>query len=86
MESRSKILVFKTNLETEDGIRAVSSVLNDHPGIFKWTVDRWDVDNVLRIEAVKHHHHRCSLTLFRALALIAMSYQIDRFDFNFKCT
>lgn len=51
MESRSKILVFKTNLETEDGIRAVSSVLNDHPGIFKWTVDRWDVDNVLRIEA-----------------------------------
>ena len=51
MELRSKILVFKTNLETEDGIQAISGVLNDDPGIARWTVDQSDVDNVLRIEA-----------------------------------
>jgi hypothetical protein len=54
MESQSKILVFKTNLETEEGVLAVSSVLNGHPGILRWTVDKWDVDKVLRIEASDH--------------------------------
>ncbi len=51
MQSQFKILVFKTNPETEEGIRAVSTVLNNHPKIFRWTVDQWDVDKVLRIEA-----------------------------------
>lgn len=54
MEPQLKILVFKTNLETEEGIRAVSTVLNDRPEILRWTVDQWDVDNVLRIEASEH--------------------------------
>jgi len=51
MESLTKILVFKTNVETEEGIDAVSAVLNDHPEILRWNVDQWDIDNVLRIEA-----------------------------------
>lgn len=51
MDSQTKILVFKTNLETEDGIKAVSTVLNEHPAIIRWNVDHWDIDNVLRIEA-----------------------------------
>ena len=50
MERQSKILVFKTNVENDDGIRAISGVLNDYPGIVRWTVDLWDIDNVLRIE------------------------------------
>lgn len=51
MIARTKILVFKTNLQTEEGIRAVSAVLDDHPDILRWNVDQWDIDNVLRIEA-----------------------------------
>ena len=50
MDNQTKIHVFKTNLETEDGIRAVSDTLNQHPGIICWNVDHWDVDNVLRVE------------------------------------
>lgn len=51
MNKQIKILVFKTNLETEEGIRAVSTVLDDHPQILRWNVDQWDIDNVLRVEA-----------------------------------
>jgi hypothetical protein len=51
MDNQIKILVFKTNLQTEEGIRTVSTILDDHPEIKRWNVDRWDVDNVLRIEA-----------------------------------
>ncbi|HKH59925.1 MAG TPA: hypothetical protein VKA49_03785 [Flavitalea sp.] len=51
MDIQTKILVFKTNLETEEGIRAVSAALNQHPEIIRWNVDQWDIDKVLRIEA-----------------------------------
>ena len=50
MDNRTEILVFKTNLESEDGIRAVSDVLDQHPGVIRWNIDHWDVDKVLRVE------------------------------------
>lgn len=50
MDYQRKVLVFKTNLETEDGIQAVSAALNQHPEIIRWNVDHWDVDKVLRVE------------------------------------
>ena len=43
------ILIFKTNLETDHDRIAISSVLNDHPFILKWNVDKHDIDRVLRI-------------------------------------
>ena len=51
MDNRTEILVFKTNLESADGIRVVSNVLNQHPGIIRWNIDHWDADKVLRVEA-----------------------------------
>lgn len=53
MDYEKKILVFKTNLETEDGIRTVGTILDDHPEILRWNVDHWDIDKVLRIETYK---------------------------------
>lgn len=50
MDNEIKILVFKTNLETYEGVQAVRPVLDEHPEIIKWNIDQWDVDNVLRIE------------------------------------
>lgn len=46
-----EILVFKTDLETEERLEAVKPFLDKHPGIFRWTVDRHDIDKVLRIES-----------------------------------
>ena len=46
-----EILVFKTDLESEERLEAVKPFLDKHPGIFRWTVDRHDIDKVLRIES-----------------------------------
>jgi len=44
-----EILVFKTNLRSQDHVAIVAPRLNTHPGIRKWNVDCHDVDCVLRI-------------------------------------
>ena len=46
-----EILVFKTDLETEDRLEIVKPLLDKHPGILRWNVDKHDVDKVLRIES-----------------------------------
>ena len=46
-----EILVFKTDLESEERLEAVKPFLDTHPGILRWTVDRHDIDKVLRIES-----------------------------------
>jgi hypothetical protein len=45
-----QVLVFKTNLVLAKDIHRISPVMGDTPGIVRWNVDQWDVDNVLRIE------------------------------------
>jgi len=45
----TEVLVFKTNLLTEEHIDSISPLLNNHPFISKWNVDGHDIDHVLRI-------------------------------------
>lgn len=45
------ILVFRTNLESEEALETIRPLLDDHPQIMRWNVDHWDVDKVLRVEA-----------------------------------
>lgn len=45
------ILVFRTNLESEEALDTIRPLLNDHPQIMRWNVDHWDIDKVLRVEA-----------------------------------
>jgi hypothetical protein len=45
------ILIFKTNIETDDHHKEVSSVLSSHPLIINWHIDKEDIDKVLRIES-----------------------------------
>ena len=45
-----QVLVFKTNLVSAKDIYRISPLMGDTPGIVRWNVDQWDVDNVLRIE------------------------------------
>jgi hypothetical protein len=45
------ILIFKTNIETEDAHHEVSALLNAETSIIDWNIDREDIDKVLRIES-----------------------------------
>jgi len=43
------ILVFRTNLSAPEKIAVIRPLLDEHPDIQKWNVDRQDVDCVLRV-------------------------------------
>ena len=45
------ILVFKTNIASDDAHKIIGTVLDPHPQIVNWTIDKDDVDKVLRIES-----------------------------------
>jgi len=47
----NEILVFKTNIKTDEDKQKVAQVLDALPQINRWTVDCEDCDCVLRIEA-----------------------------------
>ena len=46
-----EILVFKTDLISDEKLGMVKPFLDEHPDILRWTVDRQDIDKVLRIES-----------------------------------
>lgn len=46
----SNVLVFKTNILSDEDMIAVAQILAPEDKIFRWNVDRADIDNVLRIE------------------------------------
>lgn len=46
----SKVLVFKTNISSDEDINSVTKLLALENKIFRWNVDRADIENVLRIE------------------------------------
>jgi hypothetical protein len=43
------ILVFATNIKTENDRQKISAVLNQHSEIQQWNIDQEDIDCVLRI-------------------------------------
>ena len=46
-----KLLILRTNIKSKKKLRRVSRLLDEHPLIYKWTIDLEDIDNVLRVEA-----------------------------------
>jgi hypothetical protein len=46
------ILIFKTDIANRYHYSNASQVLQNIPGILRWTVDMEDVDHVLRIETL----------------------------------
>lgn len=54
----SDILVFKTNLASEQDVNAIAPLLDQDNGIEKWNVDRDDIDHILRIESREHQPSR----------------------------
>jgi hypothetical protein len=47
----SEVLVFKTNISTTIQLEKVRPILSMLQGIKNWSIDREDVDKVLRIES-----------------------------------
>ena len=50
-ETISEVLIFKTNIRHTHEMDVVAAVLNNDPRIKKWSVDREDIDHVLRVES-----------------------------------
>jgi hypothetical protein len=70
MENLDHILLFKTDIKTEDCKAKLQSILDDHRGISRWNVALDDQDFVLRIvsetlnhqqviELINNHGHFC---------------------------
>jgi len=47
------VLIFKTNVESEEQLQQAAVLLDSNYSILKWNIDREDVDNVLRIESTR---------------------------------
>jgi hypothetical protein len=46
----SEVLVFKTNISSDSDVVKVGHVLTSEINIVRWTIDRDDIDKVLRVE------------------------------------
>lgn len=51
--SKVDVLVFKTNIKSEDELQQIAVLLGNDPNIFRWSIDTDDIDNVLRIESAE---------------------------------
>lgn len=49
--SKVDVLVFKTNINSEDALQKIAVLLGNDSHIFRWSIDTEDIDNVLRIES-----------------------------------
>jgi len=45
------VLIFKTNVESEEQMQQASLLLDATDSVIKWNIDREDIDKVLRIES-----------------------------------
>lgn len=45
------ILIFKTNIDTENAHKEVGLLLSAHQSVIDWSIDKEDIDKVLRIES-----------------------------------
>lgn len=46
-----EVYVFRTGVEKEDDVKKVAPHLNSLNGVYKWTFDLEDSENILRVEA-----------------------------------
>lgn len=49
----TKVLIFQTNINTEEDRQKISDLLQTHPLISEWSVDLEDIDRVLRVVSDK---------------------------------
>lgn len=60
------ILIFKTNIETDDHHKEVGVLLSSHRSVIDWNIDKEDIDKVLRIESELNNTQEIITTISRA--------------------
>ena len=55
-DTTSKVLVFKTNICSDTDLNFAAKILSQVAEILSWNVDRYDIDNVLRVESCAIEH------------------------------
>lgn len=48
--SPENLLIFKTNINSKQQVKAVQQIFNTHQSISDWWVDTDDIDNVMRVK------------------------------------
>lgn len=53
--TNTQVLIFKTNIETEQEVKSLESLFDQLPFISRWTVDTEDIDCVMRVVSQAPH-------------------------------
>jgi hypothetical protein len=46
-----KLLIFRTDIESNNNVNEIKSLFNDQSNIINWSIDLEDIDKVLKVEA-----------------------------------
>lgn len=60
------ILIFKTNIESDTAHKEVESILKNHSSVIDWSIDKEDIDKVLRIESTINNSAEIITTINQA--------------------
>lgn len=60
------VLIFKTNIETDNAHNQVGSILSTQSSVIDWHIDKEDIDKVLRIESTINNSHEIISTIKQA--------------------
>ena len=64
------IHIFKTDLSTLPRINALAAAFERHPHVVDWSVDREDIDHVLRIRTEANLTEHDWITIVRSLGVM----------------
>ncbi len=64
-----QLLLFKTDISSKKRLNQAKKILANNPVIYDWTVDRDDIDNVLRIEGDDNLGEKDVIRLMNACGL-----------------
>ncbi|MCK0109813.1 hypothetical protein MWU58_10935 [Flavobacteriaceae bacterium S0825] len=45
-----KVLIFRTNIETQKSVEAIQMLFNNQSSIINWSIDLEDIDKVLKVK------------------------------------
>ncbi|MEO6304941.1 MAG: hypothetical protein ABIP51_17400 [Bacteroidia bacterium] len=60
------ILIFKTNIQLAEDLKAIEVCLDREQDIIDWNIDREDIDNVLRVESTSDNTQKIIKTITEA--------------------
>ena len=60
------VLIFKTNIDSDNAHSEVGSLLDRHSSIIDWHLDKEDIDKILRIESTINNSNEIISTINQA--------------------